>query len=224
MASPYGHGLIGLGIFNFCYPRWFASGRKTFLMYGLVVLGACLPDLDFLPGIFSGNPSRFHHGPFHSLGLAMGLSLIVGLLVAIFVSSKIEFITQRVLFSCVGFYRKPLGELGEAERIVVPRPKGGAWRFRKGSFFGKTTGFIFALIFSHLLLDLFTEDLKAPYGFPLFWPFSETYVISSRPFLPYVMRDWTNPVFRGQIIRVFLVESLLFLPFFFLSWWLKRRG
>lgn len=180
MASPYGHGLIGLGIFNFCYPRCFASGRKTFLLYGLVVLGACLPDLDFLPGIFSGNPGWFHHGLFHSLGLAAGLSLAFAVLVSIF--------------------------------------------FRKRSSLSKTTGFVFTLIFSHLLLDFFTEDLKAPYGFPLFWPFSETYVISSRPFLPHVMRDWTNPVFWSQIIRVFLVESLLFLPFFFLSWRLKRRG
>ncbi len=178
MSSPYGHGLIGLGLFHLCYPRWFASRRKTFLMYGLVVLGVCLPDLDFLPGIFSGNPGRFHHGPFHSLGSAVGLSLTIGIL-----------------------------------GTIIRR-----------STFVKTFGFVFALLFSHLLLDFFTEDLKGPYGFPLFWPFSGTYVISPRPFLPYVMRDLTNPVFWSQTARVFIVETLLFLPFFFLSWKLKRGG
>jgi inner membrane protein len=176
MSSPYGHGLIGLGLFNLCYPRWFASRRKTLLLYGLVVLGVCSPDLDFLPGIFYGNPARFHHGPFHSLGLAVGLSLTVGILAAI---------------------------------------------IRIGSSFSKTAGFVFALIFSHLVLDFFTEDLKPPYGFPLFWPVSETYVISSWPFLPYVERDLTNPVFWRQMVRVFILESLFCLSFFFLSWRLK---
>ena len=179
MASPYGHALVGLGLFNLCYPRWFASRRKTGLIYGLVILGTCSPDLDFLPGIFLGNPGRFHHGPFHSLGMAVALSLTTGVLMAF---------------------------------------------FGKRHSSSKTTSFIFILIFSHLVLDFFTEDFKPPFGFPLFWPLSETYYISPWSILPYVERNFSNPAIWSQIVRVFIVESLFFLPFFFLSWRLRGRG
>lgn len=36
-----------------------------------LVVGANVPDLDFIPGIFMGEPDRFHHGPAHSLGGAI---------------------------------------------------------------------------------------------------------------------------------------------------------
>ena len=179
MASPYGHALVGLGLFNLCFPRPVASRIKAGLLYGLVILGSCSPDLDFLPGIFLGNPSRFHHGPFHSLGMAVALSLTAGVLIA--------------------FFGKRLS-------------------------FSKTTSFVFALIFFHFVLDFFTEDFKPPFGFPLFWPLSETYYISSWSILPYVERNFSNPTIWSQIVRVFIVESLFFLPFFFLSWRFRGRG
>jgi membrane-bound metal-dependent hydrolase YbcI (DUF457 family) len=179
MASPYGHALVGLGLFNLFYPRWFGSRRKAVLLYGLVILGACSPDLDFLPGILLGNPSRFHHGLFHSLGMAVGLSLSAGILIAF---------------------------------------------FGKRHPFCKPTSFIFALIFSHLVLDFFTEDFKPPFGFTLFWPWSENYYISPWSILPAVERNFTNPAIWRQTFRVFIVESLLFLPFFFLSWRVRGHG
>jgi inner membrane protein len=179
MASPYGHALVGLGLFNLIYPRWFGSRGKTGLIFGLVMLGSCSPDLDFLPGIFSGNPGRFHHGPFHSLGAAVVLSLTIGILVAI---------------------------------------------YNKRPSFYKISAFVFALVFSHLLLDFFTMDPKPPFGFPLFWPITETYYISSWPILPCVERNFSNPAIWGQTLRVFLVESLFFLPFFFLSRRVRDHG
>ncbi len=179
MASPYGHALVGLGLFNLFYPRRVVSRTTKGLLYGLVILGACSPDLDFLPGLFLWNPGRFHHGPFHSLGMAVALSMIAGFLITF---------------------------LGRAHSFI------------------KTTGFIFILIFSHLVLDFITEDHKPPFGFPLFWPLSETYYLSSRSILPFVERNFSNPAFWGQILRVFMVESLLFLPFFLLSRRLRGRG
>jgi inner membrane protein len=179
MASPYGHALVGLGLLNLCCPRWVSGRWKSILVYGLVVFGACSPDLDFLPGLLVGNLSRFHHGPFHSLGMAIALSLSTGILIA--------------------FWGKP------------------------PSLF-RITGFVFILIFSHLVLDFFTEDLKPPFGFPLFWPFSRTYYLSSWPVLPYVDRGFSNPAIWSQIIRIFIVENLFFLPFFFLSRKLRGDG
>ena len=43
-------------------------------MIMLVVIVSNLPDLDFLPGILSGEPNRYHHGFSHSLGFAVILS------------------------------------------------------------------------------------------------------------------------------------------------------
>jgi hypothetical protein len=181
MSSPYGHALVGLGLFNLCYPRWVASRKKTFLLYGLVILGACSPDLDFLPGIFLGNPGRFHHGPIHSLGTMVGLSLLAGF----------------------------LSTFWGGNRSLL-----------------KTAGFVFVLIGSHLFLDYITttKDLKETFGFPFFWPFSEVYFISSWGFLPYVERNFSNPAIWSQIVRVFTVESLLFIPFFLFSLWVRGRG
>ena len=177
MASPYGHTLVGLSLFSLFYPRPVASRMKVCLIYGLVIAGALAPDLDFLPGIFWGNPSRFHHGFFHSLGMAVGLSLMAGALTS--------FIN------------------------------------RKQSAY-KISRLVFLLIFSHLGLDFFTEDPNPPFGFPLLWPFSETYYISPWWDLPHVERNFLNPAIWSQIVRVFSVESLLFLPLFFLL--LKMKG
>jgi len=178
MASPYGHALVGLSLFNLCYPRPVTSRINTWLLYGLVIVGALAPDLDFLPGLFLGNPSRFHHGPFHSLGTAVGLSLMAGFLITF---------------------------LGRTRSFL------------------KTSAFIFILVFSHLFLDFFTEDIKPPYGFPLFWPASETYFISPWWFIPHVERNFILPHFWIQVFRVMLVESFLFLPLFFFSRRLKSK-
>src|SRR5206468_1583553 len=37
------------------------------------------PDLDFIPGLFIGEPNRFHHGPSHSLAFAALFGLSLGL-------------------------------------------------------------------------------------------------------------------------------------------------
>lgn len=82
MASPYGHALVGLSLLNFWIPKdkVLPFGRTLFL-YGMVILFALLPDFDFIPGLLEGNPSRFHHGPFHSLGMVAGIALLAGSLV-----------------------------------------------------------------------------------------------------------------------------------------------
>jgi membrane-bound metal-dependent hydrolase YbcI (DUF457 family) len=75
MATPYGHTLVGLSLFNLWFSRDDLSKNKQFWIYGLIILGASLPDLDFIPGLFLGHGGRFHHGYFHSLGMAGLVSL-----------------------------------------------------------------------------------------------------------------------------------------------------
>jgi membrane-bound metal-dependent hydrolase YbcI (DUF457 family) len=84
MATPYGHTLAGLSLFNLWYPRADFSDKKGVLVYGLVILGASFPDLDFIPGLILGQAGRFHHGYFHSLGVAILVSLSVGIFIKIF--------------------------------------------------------------------------------------------------------------------------------------------
>ena len=81
MATPYGHTLAGLSLFNLWYPRAGFPQKKGALVYGLVALGASFPDLDFIPGLILGQGGRFHHGYSHSLGFAIGVSLLAAILV-----------------------------------------------------------------------------------------------------------------------------------------------
>jgi len=49
----------------------------------LYVFAANAPDLDFIPGLFLGEPGRFHHGPSHSLGFAVVFGLTLGTALAL---------------------------------------------------------------------------------------------------------------------------------------------
>ena len=63
-----------------------AVGSKTVERWSLIALcvfAANAADLDFLPGLLVGDPSRFHHGISHSIGFAAILALAFGLLLAL---------------------------------------------------------------------------------------------------------------------------------------------
>ena len=49
--------------------------RRLLIAIGL----ANAPDLDLLPGLLLGDPNRFHRGASHSLVIALGLGLLVGI-------------------------------------------------------------------------------------------------------------------------------------------------
>ncbi|HSO72724.1 MAG TPA: metal-dependent hydrolase [Thermodesulfobacteriota bacterium] len=87
-----------------------------------------------------------------------------------------------------------------------------------GSSWLKWSSLLLVLIGSHLLLDFFTEDYRPPFGFPLFWPFSETPRTSPLPIFPPSVRDFSRPDFWSQNAYVRLVESCLLLPLWLASW------
>jgi inner membrane protein len=60
------------------------------------------------------------------------------------------------------------------------------WKQRR---FWRLSAMAFSLFFSHLLLDFFTRDFTAPYGLPLFWPFSKNYYIAAHPIFINVTRS-----------------------------------
>ena len=81
MSSPIGHSLAGLSI-CFLTPNYLLhlqggglrTGWKT-LLFCIII--ACLPDIDFLPGIFVGNINYYHHKGTHSIFFALVISLAV---------------------------------------------------------------------------------------------------------------------------------------------------
>ncbi len=71
--------------------------------------------------------------------------------------------------------------------------------------FWRPAAMIFLVFFSHLLLDFFALDYVAPYGLPLFWPFSGRYFIASRPFFLNITR---SPEANDFFISIFNRHNL----------------
>lgn len=84
---------------------------------------------------------------------------------------------------------------------------------------------------SHLLLDFFCEDRRAPFGIPLFWPLSKEHFMSPWPILKGVRHGvpgegfiaFLSHIFSFHNILVIGLESALLLPGLFLAWYLFRR-
>lgn len=72
MATPVGHMLAGASAAACARPKGPVSWR---LGAGAAAGGAA--DLDFVPGLLLGDPARFHHGPSHSLGVALLVASLV---------------------------------------------------------------------------------------------------------------------------------------------------
>lgn len=66
MPSPVGHS-IAAAILH----EWLPPGRRGPLWLVVALVSANLPDLDFVPGMLTGNADRFHHGPVHSFSVAV---------------------------------------------------------------------------------------------------------------------------------------------------------
>ncbi len=107
-------------------PPFAARGRR-WLVWGAGGVVACLPDVDYVSGLWRGHLNTTHQYMTHSLAwivlVALGLWLV-----------------------------------------------GRAWR--PASFGRRALWLLLALLGSHLLIDWVTADHLAPYGFPLWAPFS----------------------------------------------------
>jgi inner membrane protein len=92
MPTPIGHAMAGYIVFRMggAYKR--PDGRN---FLALCFLMAIIPDFDFLPGIFYGQPALYHNGISHSLGFAFGAGLIAA---AIYSRKRETFLTDWSLF------------------------------------------------------------------------------------------------------------------------------
>ncbi len=78
MPSPIAHGLAGLALTGVAQYVRLVAGQPSplsragkplpwTLLAAALMCAACLPDLDFVPGILIGRPDWLHRGPSHSL-------------------------------------------------------------------------------------------------------------------------------------------------------------
>lgn len=73
MATTVGHSLMGYILYLVFYKDY--KLFKNWKMIALYVFAANAPDLDFIPGIFTGHANRFHHGISHTLGFSVLFAL-----------------------------------------------------------------------------------------------------------------------------------------------------
>ncbi|NIU01746.1 MAG: hypothetical protein GWN01_12820, partial [Nitrosopumilaceae archaeon] len=76
MSSPVDPSLAG------CISSAFSTAENSkinFRSFILFIFIANAPDLDFLPGIITGQPNLYHHGISHSIGIGIVVSLILAL-------------------------------------------------------------------------------------------------------------------------------------------------
>lgn len=159
MASPVFHGLTGAGLaYALAGERrlpLLASIRKAWplLLAGAVL--ACLPDVDYLPGLWRGYLNTTHQQATHSVAW--------------------------VLLAAAGIW-------------LVGR----VWKPRMFSW--RAALFLLILIGSHLAIDLVTADYFAPYGIPLWAPFSMVRVQASFALLPaWAKTAWADLANAGNL-------------------------
>jgi inner membrane protein len=81
VATPLGHSLAGYVVYKSFSGRHETKARAWLIAS---VFMANAPDLDFLPGLFLGQPALYHQGISHSLGSAIGAALVVAAVLAYF--------------------------------------------------------------------------------------------------------------------------------------------
>lgn len=74
MATPFGHALAGYAAYSTIST---SHSRERIELTLLCIFMAMAPDLDLLPGLVQGQPVLYHGSISHSLGFALGVSLII---------------------------------------------------------------------------------------------------------------------------------------------------
>jgi inner membrane protein len=81
--------------------------------------------------------------------------------------------------------------------------------YQKQRHFWRFAALVFLLFYSHLLLDYFTKDFTAPYGLPLFWPFSKNYYIAAHPIFINITRSTHSANFFSSLLSRHNLEAAL---------------
>lgn len=83
------------------------------------------------------------------------------------------------------------------------------WRSNRPARAG---GWLIAIGLTHLAADMVTEDLRAPFGIPVAWPFSSEHVIAPVYLFGHLRkRDWSE-LLHAHNFQMVGIELLLTLP------------
>ena len=103
MSTPIGHSLAGVSVYfltrTYLLPLQWGGLRRRWKALLFCAIIACLPDIDFLPGIFAGNINYYHHKGTHSIFFAFIVSLVVCILWKKRNSLKFGFLTFILVLS-----------------------------------------------------------------------------------------------------------------------------
>lgn len=77
MPTPIGHSLVTTAIFSGVNRKKLKLNWFDYLIFLFIGI---FPDLDFIPGLILGEPSRFHHQFSHSLFFGIIIGTMTGLL------------------------------------------------------------------------------------------------------------------------------------------------
>jgi len=111
--------------------------------------------------------------------------------------------------------------------LAIAAIGGGLFYLHKKRFWATAAG-IFLVFYSHLLLDYFALDFSAPFGLPLFWPFSGRYFIAAKPIFINITRseqshDFFASLFSSHNLAAALREIVLLGGLALLMVLLRRR-
>jgi inner membrane protein len=96
--------------------------------------------------------------------------------------------------------------LGAALAVAVAT----GWLFyQKKRHFWRFSTPVLLIFYSHLLLDFFSKDFTAPYGLPLFWPFSNSYYIAAHPVFLNIIRSDRSANFFSSLLNRHNLEAAL---------------
>lgn len=78
MPTPIGHSLLTTAIYLGANQQ---KLKRNWFDYLICLFVGIFPDLDFIPGLILGQPSRFHHGLTHSLFFGIIIGTTTGLFI-----------------------------------------------------------------------------------------------------------------------------------------------
>lgn len=75
MPSPLAHALAGAAVYAVLAPE--PRPRPDWRAWAAAAVAGAAADLDFVPGLLAGDPSRFHHGATHSVAATLLFVLLI---------------------------------------------------------------------------------------------------------------------------------------------------
>ena len=95
MPTPVAHSIVGLTISSTSkYGKIFNNKVLNLI---LIVFVSVVPDLDLIPGIFTGVMFKYHHGVSHSFFFAIVFGFLLSLIIFIF---PYFFVCCHIFLSC----------------------------------------------------------------------------------------------------------------------------